>query len=321
MLISDSIAELISNSYENEATQNSRRNSLKRFQEFLRERMGHEPTTDEIYDNVLVDFKAWLFKRGVKGRSAQTYVAGVKAWLENALTRNLLPSSFSFDKAKILYKRTGKATYHHHPPEYFDKVGKLIAHLSVHPVMDEARPKGKYIYLAEMRNRAFALFLYATAARQTTARTLKLSQVLDEKGDIREAIHARGKRDKDLLLVVEMEDARVALKQYLDARKTIRPDNSPYVFISHDHNYGEPIERSTAFDIIKSAAKEIGLDYSPHDIRHAGAVYMLNNGVPLDVVSAWLGHSNLTVTNEVYAQHKQVELVKKIRSVPMPSVG
>lgn len=40
---------------------------------------------------------------------------------------------------------------------------------------------------------------------------------------------------------------------------------------------------------------------SPHVIRHTAAVHMLNSGVDLNVIRAWLGHVDLRTTN-IYAE-------------------
>ena len=39
-----------------------------------------------------------------------------------------------------------------------------------------------------------------------------------------------------------------------------------------------------------------------HATRHTAATLMLNNGVPLEVVSATLGHAGLALTADVYAK-------------------
>lgn len=319
MLITESIETFLGTS-QSENTQRSRETAIKSFVEFLRERVRREPQMDDLYDMCVVDFEKWLLKRGLKPRSTLPYIFGLQKWLRVALIKQALPDGFSLPRADALRKEMKtEAVYYHEKPEFFDAIPKLVAHLNKRPVLDADSPKGKYIYLIKMRNRALAWFLFNTNSRRGATRSLKLNQVLDEEGDLRETITVIGKRNKEYLLVLDHPAARKALEEYLDARKKLRPDNSPFVFISHDHDYGEPIAGATVYSIINTAAKEIGLNYSPHDLRHYWALYKLNHGLSMDEVSAGLGHASPSITATVYAHHKHKNLAEKIKGVPMPS--
>jgi integrase len=60
-----------------------------------------------------------------------------------------------------------------------------------------------------------------------------------------------------------------------------------------------PCHRSSAFLHFRRAAKEVGIDRDrqhPHCIRHSGAVMLLSAGVPLNLVSRYLGHRSLQST-------------------------
>src|SRR5690606_15948846 len=66
------------------------------------------------------------------------------------------------------------------------------------------------------------------------------------------------------------------------------------------HNFKSVKSISQAF---ARAVKNAGLrDVSPHVLRHTAAVKMRANGVPIERISAVLGHSDISITQKVYAK-------------------
>lgn len=54
----------------------------------------------------------------------------------------------------------------------------------------------------------------------------------------------------------------------------------------------------------RKACKEAGLTgVSPHTLRHTAAVHLVSNGVPMQKVAQYLGHSNTFVTERTYARY------------------
>lgn len=64
---------------------------------------------------------------------------------------------------------------------------------------------------------------------------------------------------------------------------------------------GTPIDRSNMRWFFKALLKDAGLpDIRFHDLRHTAASLMLNNGIPLMIVSRRLGHAQPSITLDVY---------------------
>lgn len=42
---------------------------------------------------------------------------------------------------------------------------------------------------------------------------------------------------------------------------------------------------------------------SPHTLRHTAAVHLVANGVPMQKVAQYLGHSNTSITERVYGRY------------------
>lgn len=71
-----------------------------------------------------------------------------------------------------------------------------------------------------------------------------------------------------------------------------------YVFTTETR---EPCDPGNALRALKAAAKSAGLPgVGLHTLRHSAATVMLENRVPLKVVSEILGHSSVSITGDVY---------------------
>jgi integrase len=78
-----------------------------------------------------------------------------------------------------------------------------------------------------------------------------------------------------------------------------RSPNSP---THHSLSYATPVEPGAFYrNIFKPAAEAAGLGkVRLHDLRHTFASLMAAQGVPVERVSAWMGHSSIVVTWTVY---------------------
>ncbi|MDX9865925.1 MAG: site-specific integrase, partial [Anaerolineaceae bacterium] len=66
-------------------------------------------------------------------------------------------------------------------------------------------------------------------------------------------------------------------------------------------NIGTPMDRSNLRWFFKKLLKDAGLpNIRFHDLRHTAASLMLNNGIPLIIVSRRLGHAQPSITLDVY---------------------
>jgi integrase len=62
---------------------------------------------------------------------------------------------------------------------------------------------------------------------------------------------------------------------------------------------------------VKSAARRAGLlDVSPHVFRHSAAVFMAEDGVPMEEIAQFLGHTDIRVTRRIYARYSPEYLRK-----------
>lgn len=90
---------------------------------------------------------------------------------------------------------------------------------------------------------------------------------------------------------------------------------SKYGYLNYDYFIlGGPKPLSpTTIDRYKTiAGKKANLKIiTQHQIRHSYATYLISNGIPLNVVSKMLGHSNVETTARVYV-HQDLSQEKRV---------
>jgi integrase len=61
--------------------------------------------------------------------------------------------------------------------------------------------------------------------------------------------------------------------------------------------------------------------WGPHTYRHTFATWKLEAGVPLSIVSDWMGHSSIAITHDIYGHIRPKNVAGEIERGPMPKLG
>lgn len=64
---------------------------------------------------------------------------------------------------------------------------------------------------------------------------------------------------------------------------------------------GKPVE--SVKKAVQRLSKRAGIPFSPHTLRHTCAVWMAQDNVPMQLISQYLGHTSLRMTEQVYARY------------------
>ena len=150
-----------------------------------------------------------------------------------------------------------------------------------------------------VRDHALLLFLYNTGARVQEAADLRVAH-LEFTPQPRVRLHGKG----DKWRVCPLWAKTASLLEQLLPRKWLSPENP--VFASRK---GSPLTRFGIYKIVRRHAVNVmkkGVDgqmrtISPHIFRHTTVVHLLEAGVEVNVIRAWLGHVSLDTTNR-YAE-------------------
>ena len=269
----------------------------------LRVESGLSRNTLDAYRRDLRDLLAFGAARGVE-RLEQFDRDHVYGWLESLRERGLAPASVArkLSAASVWFAHEvseGRLTRdptdlvrgprRSRPLPHSLDVGDVERLLEA-PSRDTALPPWR-----RQRDRALLEVLYAAGARVSEAVGLTTDGI--EPGLRVLRLFGKGKKVR---LVPCNERARAALETWLaDGRTRLAGHRQrSEVFLTKN---GAPLDRSTAWRIVRRCALSAGLngDVSPHTLRHAFATHLIEGGADLRSVQEMLGHASITTT-EIY---------------------
>jgi site-specific recombinase XerD len=281
------------------ATLRSYRDGLRLFLRFLaqsrRRKITQLAVEDLTFEAVLAFLRHLEEERGNRPSTRNQRLAALHAFFDYLAER--IPETLHTAErvAAIRPKRTPPPEPHHLQR---DQIGALFSSLP------EGRPNAQ-------RDRALLLFLYNTGARAQEASDLRVAHV--ELGR-RPAVRLHGKGDKWRECPLWAETAH-QLRELLRSQGTEHRPDAP-VFASRNRG---ALTRFGIYKIVRRHAAPLdgpplgprARKVTPHVFRHTTAVHLLESGVEINVVRAWLGHASLTSTHryaEIPARLKEAAL-------------
>jgi integrase len=162
----------------------------------------------------------------------------------------------------------------------------------------------------DLRDRAMVSILKTTAARNSGVRLLRLEDLDFDRALIR---FRRGKGGKTLDVALQPE-TRAALLAYLERGRSALveqaradgEDDLGWLFVSACQSAGVQPLSMNAVSLMLTRRYHAGggtlRTFGSHRIRHATATLLVNNGMPLEEVSRYLGHSSTDVTRRYARQ-------------------
>jgi len=142
-----------------------------------------------------------------------------------------------------------------------------------------------------LRDKAILALLFSTGLRVSELCSLSRDSI-----DLsRDEFSVRGKGEK-VRLVFLSDEARQALKNYLDNRKDL--GEAMFTSVSKINQKTEQLTPRSVERIIKKYAVKAGIPkkVTPHTLRHSFATDLLQNGADIRSVQMMLGHANVSTT-------------------------
>jgi len=162
------------------------------------------------------------------------------------------------------------------------------------------------------RDRAMLATLYNTGARVSELIGMKVGDVvLDGSPSI--IIHGKGRKERTVPL---WRTTAKQVRGWLRSQKQPGPDRPLF-----PTRGGDKMTRTGVTDRLKLAVETASTccpqlkrrRISPHVVRHATAMHMLQSGVDITVIALWLGHSSPTTTH----MYIEADLAMKERALNM----
>jgi len=217
----------------------------------------------------------------------------------------------------VAMRRKDKAKHHQRPPQYstiraellvlrlvlnWSKKYGLIQHAPYIETPGAAPPRDRYLTQIEVQQllkhcptahlRLSIFLMLATAARISALLDLTWDRVDLERGLIQLADpNDRGRR-KGRALVPINKSLSFALRE-------------AYHFAKSDYVIEWSGRKVKSINVgLNNVTKRAGIKgVSPHVFRHTAAVWMAEAGISMSEISQYLGHSNTTITERVYARY------------------
>jgi integrase/recombinase XerD len=167
-------------------------------------------------------------------------------------------------------------------------VPEVMAFLEAHASLHKSRP-------TMMRDHVMFELLYSSGLRVSELVSLKLEDAHLEAGFLR----VLGKGSKERVVPMNMR-AIEKLKHYINQLRPmiLKKKKSSYLFVT---SRGRPLTRQRFWQTMRSLGRQIGIEISPHMIRHSFATHLLEGGADLRSVQKMLGHSDISTT-QIYTK-------------------
>ncbi|MCT1459154.1 site-specific tyrosine recombinase XerD [Aestuariimicrobium sp. p3-SID1156] len=149
-----------------------------------------------------------------------------------------------------------------------------------------------------LRDAVLLELLYGTGARISEVCGLDVDDVSRALDDEDAAIRLLGKGNKERVVPLG-SFARAAVDQWLVRGRpgwaTRARQPGPALLLN---TRGNRLSRQSAWAIVQTAAEKarLGVEVSPHSLRHSFATHLLDGGADIRVVQELLGHSSVTTT-------------------------
>jgi integrase/recombinase XerC/integrase/recombinase XerD len=226
----------------------------------------------------LLEYKEGLLKVGKSSLTVGSYITSVRRFYE-------------WTEANKYYPNVAKGIKSPKRKQQFKKQPLLP---------EQATALLSYYQGGALRDYAIVNLLLRTGLRTIEVIRANVEDIVFKGGQRVLLVHGKGRDEKDNFVVLT-DKAYKPLKEYLDTRGTISPQE-PLFTSTSNNSKGEGLTTRSISYIAKEGLKAIGLNeraFTAHSLRHTTAVNILRAGGSLETAQLTLRHSN-PATTQIY---------------------
>ena len=289
--------------------------AIGRFLNYLTVEKGFSENTIVAYRNDLHQLASFIGKEAAKRGSIPPWASfgrqEMLSYLLNLKERKYAPTTVArkVAAAKSFFSfMVAEGNIKDNPAQNVGspKVGKSLPKpISVSQAMLLLKQPTKLSTPEAKRDRAMLELLYASGMRVSELVSLNLSDVDTEDGFVR----CFGKGHKERLIPIAPRAASAVAEYVKEARPhLVHNEAERALFVNRR---GDRLTRQGFWQILKGYAKSAGLgvQVTPHTLRHSFATHMLSGGADLRSVQELLGHANISTT-QIYT-HLTTEHIRR----------
>ena len=259
------------------------KSDLKIFLMWLDENKEKFSNVDRIIIN---NYLAYRLDNGASLSTIQRIITCIKSFYSFLFENNII----KYNPAQLIEN-----------PKKRRKLPTIITESEVMKLLDSPDVKTN----KGLRDKCILELLYSSGLRISELLSIKINQISKEK----KFLKIKGKGNKERLVPIG-SSAMNLLIVYLDTyRSSIKNTNNIDILFINEN--GSIISRQACWEMIQKYASIslINKKISPHNLRHAFATHLLNNGADLRTVQMLLGHASLSTT-QIYTHIAKERLVK-----------
>jgi integrase/recombinase XerD len=176
------------------------------------------------------------------------------------------------------------------PPKLSQRLPKALSQQQMLDLLSAAGPEpdDETADPLRLRDRAIVELMYSTGARVSEVVAIDLDEV-DDSGLIR----VRGKGSKERVVPIGSFAMRSIQAYLVRARPALNQSGATALFLN---KRGSRLSRQSIWDLVQRSGEAIGLDVSPHALRHSFATHLIEGGADVRVVQELLGHASVATT-------------------------